>query len=197
MAKSAFIYEVQPRAGAKPQRGELIARDIADARRKLRGLMGVLRLPPDTKLTPKEAIVKQAAAVKSAKLRYLLHMLSEHHEWLKGKGDGQRANLSRLNLSGVNLSKKNLSHADLAEADLSKADLSGANLASANLVRAILRDANLNKANLSGADLSETDLRGADLLSSKLSGADLWRANLKGCVISPKALHGALDCRSK
>ena len=197
MSKSAFIYEIRSPASPKVQRGEIQAVDLADARRRLRGMLGVMRLPPNTVIGAKAAIEGDQAKARSAKLRFLLKVLSDHHEWLKGKGEGSRANLSGLNLSGVTLSKKDLSHADLSGADLSGADLNGAVLASANMVRAKLVGSSMRSADLSGADLSEADLRDAVLTSAKLAGADLWRANVKGCVISPKALHAALDCRNK
>ena len=38
---------------------------------------------------------------------------------------------------------------------------------------------------------------GAFLTGAKLGGVEIWRANVKGCVISPKALHAALECRAK
>ncbi len=197
MSKSAFVYEIRSPASPKAQRGEIQAADLADARRRLRGMLGVMRLPPHTEINAKDTVDGQHARAHSAKLRFLLKVLSDHHEWLKGKGEGSRANLSGLNLSGVKLSRKDLSHADLSGADLSGADLNGATLAGANMVRAKMVGATMRSADLSGADLSEADLRDAVLTSAKLGGVDLWRANVKGCVISPKALHAALDCRSK
>ena len=194
MAETRYIYEIQPSDGGKPERGDLTAKSEAEARRKLRGRHGFVRLPANTWIMTKAEADAQAAADKSAKLRHLLHGLSEHHEWLQGKGKGQRANFSRLNLAEVSLRQKNLSHADLAETDLSLADLQGANLSGTNFVRATLRGADLRNADLRKADLSECDLREADLTGARLDGADLWRANIKGCTIDPKTLHAAFEC---
>jgi hypothetical protein len=38
-----------------------------------------------------------AASQRSAKLRSLLREVAAHHAWLKGKAEGERANLSRAN----------------------------------------------------------------------------------------------------
>ncbi|MCG8357828.1 MAG: pentapeptide repeat-containing protein [Kiloniellales bacterium] len=195
MSKKLFSYQIQGPSSGRAQNGELEAKDLNDARRRLRGLLGVLKLPPGTTIQPSDALDGQRAQARSAKLRHLLKVLGEHHEWLKGKGVGARADLSGLNLTGVALAKKNLSHADLAAADLSGADLAGATLSGANMVRTNLVGANLRNADLSGADLTEADLRDAILTGAKLQGVDFWRANLKGCAISPKALHAALECR--
>ena len=46
------------------------------------------------------------------------------------------------------------------------------------------------------ADLSDADLRESVLTGATLTGADLWRANLQESVISAKALHAALGCRT-
>lgn len=56
-------------------------------------------------------------------------ILASHLAWLKGEGDGERADLRS---------------ADLRSADLRDADLRGANLRGANLRDANLRDANLD-----------------------------------------------------
>lgn len=195
MAAEKYVYEIKSPDGWKTERGEITAKSETEARRKLRGKFGFVRLPANTWIMSKLEADAQVAAEKSAKLRYLLHSLSEHYEWLKGRGKGQRANFSRLNLSSISLRQKNLSHADLAETDLSEADLHGANLAGTNFVRANLRGADLRNADLREADLSECDLRDANLTGAKLEGADLWRSNIKGCTISAKALHAAFDCR--
>ena len=197
MSKVAYIYEIGPETSADIDRGEIEARDESDARRRLRGMLGTMRLPPNTRLFPKAVMDARAAQARSAKLRYLLHTLSEHHAWISGGAGGRRADFSRLNMAGVNLSRRNLSNAELAETDLSEADLSGADLAGANLMRANLRGANLRNADLREADLTEADLRGAVLTGAKLEGAEFWRVNVRGCVISPKALHAALECESK
>ena len=64
-------------------------------------------------------------------------------------------------------------------------------------VRKRLAGVDLRGQNLAGEDLSDADLRGARLTAAKLDGSDIWRANLMGCIISPKVLHAALNCRSK
>lgn len=197
MGKVAYVYEIGPESSKDYDRGEIEARDESDARRRLRGKLGVLRLPANTRLFHKAEVVAHEAATKSAKLRYLLRVLGDHHAWLTGKPGGRRADLSRLNLSGVNLRKRNLSNADLTDTDLSGADLSGANLTDASLVRANLREADLRNADLRNADLSEADMRDALLTGAKLGGAEIWRSNVKGCVISAKALHAAFECRVK
>jgi hypothetical protein len=58
-------------------------------------------------------------------------VLALHADWLRGKTDGVRANLSGANLSGANLSGADLSGADLSGANLRLADLSRANLSGA------------------------------------------------------------------
>ena len=68
----------------------------------------------------------------------LKEVLEIHAKWIRGDGDGKRANLSGASLSGANLSGANLSGADLSMVNLSGADLSRANL---------------YRADLSGADL--------------------------------------------
>ena len=108
MSKVAYIYEIGPETSNDIDRGEIEARDESDARRRLRGLLGTFRLPPNTRLFPKAAVAAQEAQVRSGKLRYLLRILSDHHAWISGQGNGRRADLSRLNLSGVNLRKRNL-----------------------------------------------------------------------------------------
>ena len=81
------------------------------------------------------------------------NLIKLHKQWLEGKEDGCRADLSRADLSG----------ADLSGADLRGADLRGADLSGADLRWADLRGAGLRWADLSGADLSGADLRGADI----------------------------------
>ncbi|MGF1611016.1 MAG: pentapeptide repeat-containing protein [Kiloniellales bacterium] len=197
MSKAAYVYEIGNQSSKDFDRGEIEARDETDARRRLRGKLGVLRLPANPRLFHKSEVAAREAQAKAAKLRYLLRVLGDHHAWLTGKPGGRRADLSRLNLSGVNLRKRNLANADLTDADLTGADLSGANLTDATLVRANLREADLRNADLRNADLSEADLRDAVLTGVKLDGAEIWRTNVKGCVISPKALHAAFECRAK
>ncbi len=222
-----FAYAVYLGAGTPIERGAVEAADEKDARRILRGVFGCARLPRGTLIFDQAEIeseedrallletfarATQGAArhsakkteteesegpAKSAKLRHLLKVLASHHEWLNGNGVGQRADLTGLNLSNVSLRKTNLSHADMTEADLSGADLQNVRLAGANLVRTVLRNANLRGADLCNADLSDADLRDAVLLNANLYGADLWRANLKGCIITPTALHAALNCKTR
>lgn len=201
MAKKTFVYRLTFDQTQGSETGELIAADEADAKRQLRVKYVCTRLPEDTLLIEKPAEAKAGKSndtntVKSAKARQLLHIMADHHVWLKNGKGGIRANLNRLNLAGLKIPRAALPHADIAEADLSFADLGKANLQNANLVRANLQGANLQGADLTGADLSDADLRDAVLTGAKLKGTDLWRANLIGCKISPKALHTALSCRS-
>lgn len=201
MAKKTFVYRLTFDQTQGSETGEVIAADESDAKRQLRVKYVCTRLPDDTLLIEKPADARagkptESHTVKSAKARQLLHILADHHLWLKNGKGGTRANLKRLNLAGLKIPNAALPHADIAEADLSFADLGKANLQNANLVRANLQGANLQGADLSGADLSDADLRDAVLTGAKLKGTDLWRANLIGCKISPKALHTALSCRS-
>ena len=76
--------------------------------------------------------------------------------------------------------------------DGERADLIGASLRNASLKGADLRGADLTR-----ADLSHADLRGAQFLSAIFGHTDLWRANLMGCTITPKALHAALNCKTR
>lgn len=195
MAKWAYEYQVAPREPV--ERGELTASSEEEARRKLRVMLLMPRLLPNTKLVNLSAEKEAAATKRSAKLRSLLRVVAAHHAWLKGEAEGKRANLSRQNLAGLNLHDTNLSNAEMREADLSGCDLQRANLRRANLAGANLQDANLAKADLSEADLSDADLRNADLRGADLTGADLWRANPIGVCIAPDALHKALQCRKK
>ena len=86
MATVAFVYEIETTGSHGIDRGEIEARDESDARRRLRGKLGVLRLPPNTRLFHKAEIAVREAQAKSAKLRYLLHVLAEHHAWLDRDG---------------------------------------------------------------------------------------------------------------
>jgi uncharacterized protein YjbI with pentapeptide repeats len=54
-----------------------------------------------------------AASQRSAKLRSLLREVAAHHAWLKGKAEGERANLSRANFAGLNLHDPDLSNAEM------------------------------------------------------------------------------------
>jgi len=85
----------------------------------------------------------------------LRDILQKHQDWLLGKENGVRANLSCADLSSANLSSANLSYANLSSANLSYADLSSANLRYADLRSANLRYANLSSANLSYANYSD------------------------------------------
>jgi uncharacterized protein YjbI with pentapeptide repeats len=193
---ATYLYELQPEPGAPVERGEIDAADEHDAKRQLRVRYLCPSLPPNTRLLDKEAEEAKNARAKSAKLRQLLRVLAAHDAWLKNPIEGARADLSGLDLHGVSLRNTNLSHADLAGANLSEADLSGAVMAGANLVRARLYGADLSNADLTEADLSDADLRAAVLKGAVLAGTDLWRANLQETIISAKALHAALGCRT-
>ncbi|MBI3711254.1 MAG: pentapeptide repeat-containing protein [Proteobacteria bacterium] len=196
-AAHVFVYQFRPSLSDAPERGEIVAANEDEARRKLRIQCALPRLPLGTRIIPKADLERREAGVRSAKLRQVLRVLSAHHAWLHNAHGGERADLSGLSLSHVNLAGKALNHADMAEAMLAGADLSGTCLIGANLVRADLSGADLRKADLRMADLSEADLREANLVGAKLDGADLWRANLRGCMISPKALHAALACKAR
>jgi hypothetical protein len=201
MANKTFVYRLTFDPAQGSETGEMLAANEADARRQLRVKYVCTHLPGDTLLIekPVEDVTGHAhesVSVKSAKARQLLHIMADHHLWLKNGKGGKRANLTRLNLAGLKMPNAALPHADIAEADLSFADLAKANLQNVNLVRANLQGANLQGADLTGADLSDADLRDAVLTGAKLKGADFWRANLIGCKISPKALHMALSCKT-
>ena len=99
----------------------------------------------------------------------LNEILKEHELWLKGEGEGERADLSYTNLSGMDLKGVNLKRAILTHTDLVYADLKYANLAYADLRYADLRC----------ADAENVDFMSADLKYAKLSDANLKRANFK------------------
>lgn len=99
----------------------------------------------------------------------LNEILKEHELWLKGEGEGKRADLSYTNLSGMDLRGVNLKRAILTHTDLVYADLKYANLAYADLRYADLRC----------ADAENVDFMSADLKYAKLSDANLKRANFK------------------
>lgn len=143
-------------------------------------------------------------------------IVKKHQNYLVGKPNGQRANLSGLDLSGLNLGMADLREADLhgatlsnaymLSANLSGADLSDAKLAGATLCHAVLTGANLSRAflfgtNLSLADLSWADLRGAYLADaslhrSRLRKADLRNADLGKVDLREADLFGAKLCRA-
>jgi len=195
MATWAYEFKLAPREPV--ERGELSGNSEDEAHRKLRVLLAAPRLPAGTKLVNLSAEKAAAATQRSAKLRMLLRVIAAQHAWLKGDGEGERANLSRSNFSGLNLHDSDLSNAQMREVDLSGCDLQRANLRRASLAGANLQDAKLAKADLREADLSDADLTGADLRGADLTGADLWRANLIGACIAPDALQKALQCRKK
>ena len=142
-----FAYAVCLGPATPIERGAVEAADEKDARRILRGVFGCARLPRGTLIFDQAEIESEeettllldtfaratqgadrpsaktteiedsAGRAKSAKLRHLLQVLASHHEWLKGNGAGQRADLTGLNLSNVSLRKTNLSHADMTEAE--------------------------------------------------------------------------------
>lgn len=142
----------------------------------------------------------------------LKEILEKHKLWLKGKPEGEQANLSKVNLLGADLSHAlldkailhgsdlrgaNLYNARLRDADmrrtrlenafLRKADLQGANLMKAiapkaNFREAIMLSTNLRKADLYKANLTQTALSGNYLYNTKLTGANLTKTRLTGCI---------------
>jgi hypothetical protein len=60
-------------------------------------------------------------------------ILEKHRLWLRGNGEGKRADLSYVDLSYADLRSANLSYANLSQANLSYANLSQADLKSVNL----------------------------------------------------------------
>ncbi len=191
-----YIYEVRFYPGGDLTTGELEAYDIPHAQRRLRVILGMTQLPADTRIIEKNVVEEEQRQRNAARNRRLLRALTAHHRWLQGDSDGIRADLSDENLSHINLEGRDLSHVSFANAKLSGARLRGAKLVGADLTGADLSGANLTESNLSSASLTEANLIEADLSSADLKGADLWRANLARCVISPKALHKALNCEA-
>ena len=63
----------------------------------------------------------------------LKDILKKHGDWLFGKPDGVRADLSGAQLDDADLRGANLGYANLCGADLRDADLRGADLRDANL----------------------------------------------------------------
>ncbi len=102
--------------------GEVVAKNMDEARLYLKVQYSVTDLPVNLRLWEKKADEVSGEQDGSSKIRYVKHILAEHYKWLEGK-DGHRADLHNLNLSGVDLSKMNLSHAYMAEADLTGANL--------------------------------------------------------------------------
>ncbi len=191
-----YIYEVRFFPGGGLTSGELAAYDLKHAERQLHVLLGVTRLPMDTRIVEKHIADEERLARNAARNRRLLGMLTNHHHWLQGKSDGNRADLANENLSDVNFEGRDLSHVSLANAKLSGASLRGAKLVGADLTGADLSGADLTGCDLSSASLADANLIGANLTSANLKGADVWRANLSRCTISEKDLHQVLGCQS-
>lgn len=189
-----YVYEVRFYPGANLIAGELQAYDMRHARRVLNVILGVTRLPMDTKIVEKHIVEEEVKERLAARNRYLLKTLMTHHHWLQGKSEGYRADLSGEDLSGANLQGRNLSHVSLANAKLSGAQLKGAALVGADLSGADLSGADLSDCDLTNASLAEANLIGADLTGVNLKGTDLWRANLARSKITPELLHSALGC---
>ena len=133
--------------------------------------------------------------IKQISREELNKILKEHELWLKGEGEGKRADLSYTNLrgmdlKGVNLKRAILTHAVLVYADLKYANLRYADLSYADLELAILIDANLKNANL-----EETNLKYANLRNANLEYADLEYANLEYADLAYADLrHSNLIC---
>ena len=189
-----YIYEVRFFPGGTLTTGELAAFDLKHAHRQLHVILGVTRLPVDTRFIEKHIAEEEQQAQNAARNRRLLGVLTTHHHWLQGKGDGMRADLSNENLSDVNFEGRDLSHVSLANAKLSGAQLSKAKLVGADLTGADLSGADLTGCDLSSASLAEANLIGANLSAANLTGADVWRANLSRCTIAPEDLHQLLSC---
>ncbi|MDP6705664.1 MAG: pentapeptide repeat-containing protein [Alphaproteobacteria bacterium] len=190
----AYLYEVRFYLGGQVLSGELEAYDLKHARRKLRVILCTPHLPADTRIYEKGPIDEERRKELALRNRRLLRQLTAHHRWLQGDDEGVRADLSDEDLTQVNLEGRDLSHVRLNNAKLSGARLRGAKLVGADLTGADLNGANLTNSDLSNASLTEANLIEADLSKADLQGADLWRANLARCVISPDALHQALNC---
>ncbi|MBL4906836.1 MAG: pentapeptide repeat-containing protein [Sneathiella sp.] len=190
-----YIYEVRFFQGGSLSQGELEAFDLKHAERQLHVILGVTRLPVDTRIIEKHIADEERQIKDAARNRRLLRALTTHHHWLQGKKDGIRADLSNEDLSNVNFEGRDLSHVSLTNAKLSGAILCGAKLVGADLTGADLSGADLTGCDLTSASLSEANLIGANLSSTELKGADVWRANLTRCVISPENLHMLLSCQ--
>lgn len=191
-----YLYEVRFYPGGNPTTGELQAFDLKHAESQLRVILGMSRLPVDTKIIEKHLVEAERRQRNAARNRRLLQTLTAHHHWLQGDSDGVRADLSDEDLAEVNLEGRDLSHVNLANAKLTGARLGGAKLVGADLSGADLSAANLTGCDLANATLAEANLIGADLTSVNVKGADLWRANLARSNISPQTLHQALACQT-
>ncbi|MBF0155623.1 MAG: pentapeptide repeat-containing protein [Magnetococcales bacterium] len=126
--------------------------------------------------------------------RALDEALLKHNGWARGHTSGMRASFAHGDLRGLDLSWTDLRDADFTEANLTGANLSGADLSRATFAGAFLKNASLRCANLEGANFSNTDLQGTDLREAIIKDTDFWRANFRGCIISPEALHAAMQC---
>lgn len=189
-----YLYQVRFHEGGEAHHGELEAFDLRHARRQLRVVLGMSRLPADTKIVEKNTVDDARRKLNAERNRRLLRALTSHHRWLQGDNSGIRADLSDEDLTEVNFEGRDLSHVTFANAKLTGAKLKGAKLVGADLTGADLSSAQLGKSDLSNASLTEANLIGADLSDAVLKGADLWRANLTRSTISPESLHEALNC---
>ena len=192
-----YIYEVRFYPGANLIRGELQAFDVAHAERVLHVILGLTRLPMDTRIVLKDEEEERVRLTKIERNRRALRKLTSHHHWLQGSSDGVRADFAGENLADAVLEGRDLSHVSLANARLAGAKLAGSKLVGADLSGADLSGADLSGADLTNATLAEANLIGANLLDAKLDGADVWRANLARIVISVDDLHKLLGCKSR
>ncbi|WP_025898365.1 pentapeptide repeat-containing protein [Sneathiella glossodoripedis] len=190
-----YVYEVRFYPGASLISGELKAYDMRHARRVLNVILGVTRLPVDTKIIEKAVVEREWKEISAVRNRKILKILTVHHHWLQGMPDGKRADMSGEDLEGANLAGRNLSMVSLANANLSGASLRGAVLVGADMSGADLSNADLSGADLTNASLAEANLIGADLSKVQLKSTDFWRANLSRAKISPETLHQALGCQ--
>ena len=138
-----YLYEVRFHPGGSLTTGELEAYDMKHAQRQLRVILGLTRLPVETRIIEKHIVDEEKNKQSAERNRRLLRTLTAHHRWLQGENGGVRADLSGARLRG----------AKLVGADLTGADLSGANLTGSNLSSASLTEANLIEADLSSANL--------------------------------------------
>lgn len=192
-----YVYEVRFYPGANLIRGELQAFDIPHAERVLHVILGLTRLPVDTRIVLKVEEDERLRQSRVERNRRALRMLTSHHHWLQGSSDGKRADFAGEDLSDAVLEGRDLSHVSLTNARLSGAKLAGAKLVGADLSGADLSGADLSGADLTNATLADANLIGAILLGAKVDGADVWRANLARMVISPEELHKILGCKSQ
>ncbi len=190
-----FVYEVRFYPGANLLKGELQAFDLPHAERVLHVILGLTRLPVDTRIVPKAEEDERIRVNRVERNRRALRKLTSHHHWLQGSTDGARADFAGEDLSDAVLEGRDLSHVSLANARLAGARLSGAKLVGADLSGADLSGTDLSNADLTNATLADANLIGANLKGAKLSGTDVWRANLARAIISPEELHKVLGCQ--